>query len=136
MPYGTISNGDSGASVRAQLNTLLANCAVNPPVTPTPGGPNDASILLSYGTTFVLPGANGGDGLQLPAAVAGARVELVRQANAANWVAVFCVSGGADTVNGITDQIDWAPSQDTTLSPSLVFLCGVDGAWNTNGELD
>ena len=136
MPYGTIANGDSGASVRAQLNTLLANCAVNAPVTPAPFGGSNGT-LLSYGTTFVNVAENGGDSLQLPPALAGARVELWAQNNMANLIEIWWNGDTYDTVNGIVDMIDWFPPTDTgSPTPPLVFLCGVDGAWNTNGELD
>ena len=136
MPYGTISNGESGSSVRAKLNTLLANCAVNAPVTPAPfGGSNGAQ--LGYGTTFILQAANGGDSLQLPDAVAGARVELVAQNNMGNWISVWVKNGSSDTVNGISDLLDWFPPSDNSPpSAIMVLLCTVDGAWNTNAELD
>jgi hypothetical protein len=132
IPVQYLDNGDGTFSPTAASTGGM----VNAPVTPTPGGPSDASVQLSYGTTFVLPGANNGDGLQLPPAKAGTRVELYRQANPAYWVAIFVSNGSGDTVNGINDQIDWFLPADTGASPPLVFLCGVAGAWNTNGVLD
>ena len=136
MPYGAISNGDTGSSVRAKLNTLLANYAVNPPITPTPFG-GASGALLSYGTTYVNVAENAGDSLMLPPAVAGARVELWAQNNMGNYITVWWNNDTEDTVNGIVDLIDWfVPTDTQSPTPPLIFLCAVDGAWNCNGELD
>jgi hypothetical protein len=112
--------------------------AVNAHVTPHPGGGQASATQLAAGITPVGPPATSGDSVQLPDAVAGAIVMLLPSGSFAGFtVSVYVKDGSSDTLNGLSDFVDFGASFSTAapLTPCW-FVCVVNGAWWTNGGLD
>ena len=114
---------------------VLGGLPANPDVTPSAGNAQATAQPVSTGITFVHPAANSGDSIALPKAVSGAVVCLICPGS--QFMNVYVQDQSGDTVNGITDSIDWTPSgAGGSGPPALWFYCYADGQWLTQGALD
>lgn len=130
MPIDNISNGETGAGVRAALNALIAAANLvglgeaQDGITAHAGGGQADATQLGYGISNTTTVASKSDSVKLPPAVAGAICFL--HASGANPANLFPSSG--DTIaGGDPDAPIFLPLGGT--DGGIILGCASDGAW-------
>jgi len=134
----TDASGNGAQFLAGDGTFKAAGLAVNAQVTPHAGGGQANATQLAAGLTPCAAPASSHDSLQLPSATAGALVILMPVTTfSGSTISVYVKNGSSDTMDGISDFVDWGSSiSSSNAIPLLVFACVVAGNWLTNGSLD
>lgn len=108
----------------AVLNHFLDLSATDG-LTALAGGAQAGTSLSNYSINRFTTVASGNDSAQLPAAKAG-RIRIVINAAAANSMVVFPQS--TEIINAIAADGGFT----VAANKSAIFICAVDGTWNSN----
>jgi len=102
---------------------LAARDSVSNGITAYAGGGQTNAVALTASISRVTTVATAGDSVKLPAATAGARMDVINAA-ASNSMNVFPASGEA--INASSANTAFAVAAGKTAS----FICAVAGTWN------